>query len=106
MKLLRSPTQAEGEAKAAENPTGSGIPEAANLEQPEPPVVEDRAPTKAAGSDQTALEREVTDPVIPEAEVVQRAPGAGERGGGHPEGPELPPASAGLAMSDTSPTYL
>lgn len=91
--------QAEADAKATVNPAGSGIPEAANLELPEPPVVEDRAPTGAAGADQTALEREVTDPVVPEAEVAQRAPGAGERGGDHPEGPEVPPANTGLVTS-------
>nr|XP_020152519.1 uncharacterized protein LOC109737802 [Aegilops tauschii subsp. strangulata] len=70
-------TKAEADAKAAEDPTGGGIPGAANLEQPEVPVVEAQAPTRAVGADQTAPEREAADSTIPTAAVTQHVPGAG-----------------------------
>lgn len=75
------------------------VPEATDLEQSEPPVVEDRAPIGTAGANQTAPEWEGTDPVVLEVEVAQRALDAGERSGGHPKGPEVPPASTELVTS-------
>jgi hypothetical protein len=91
--------QAEADVKAAEDPARSVVPESTDPQQSGPPTVEDLVPTGAGGADQTAPEREGTDPVVPGAEVARRAPDAGERGGGHPEGPEGPLAGAGLAMS-------
>jgi hypothetical protein len=67
--------QAEANAKAAEDPAGSRILEAANLKQPKVPVVEAQVPTGAAGADQTAPELEVADSAIPEVKVTRRAPG-------------------------------
>jgi hypothetical protein len=78
--------QAEADAKAAEDLARSVVPEVTDSHRSEPPVVEDRASTGPAGAGQAAPERERADPVVPEAEVVLQAPGAGERGGGRPEG--------------------
>lgn len=48
---VEAANNARAEANAAENPAGSGILVASNLEQPELPVVEERALTGAAGAD-------------------------------------------------------
>lgn len=44
--------------------------EATDMQQPEPPVVEDWAPTRGAGANQAAPEQEGIDPIVPEVEVA------------------------------------
>ena len=71
-------------------------------------MVEAQGPTREAGANQSAPEREVVDFAVPEAEmtrrvpeaeVTQRARDAGERGDGHPKGSEVPLTGTGLATS-------
>lgn len=66
-------------------------------------MVEAHVPTRAAGADQMGPEQ-VGDSVIPEADVTQRALGAGERGDDHPGWLEMSLASAGLATSQAMTT--
>lgn len=66
---------AEADAKDMEDPDGSGIPEAANLGQPESPVVEAQAPNGTAEADQEEPEQELPDFVVPGAEVTQHTRG-------------------------------
>ena len=49
--------QVEADAKVAEHPARSAVPEATDLQQRELPVMEDQVPTRVAGADQTAPEQ-------------------------------------------------